>query len=105
MLAIMINKAKENGQVPGLIPHLVDGGVSILQYVHDIIIFLEHDLEKALNMKLVLCIFKQLSGLKITRFFCCFGKAKEVMDQYRQLFGCESGSSTFQVFGDTDSFL
>jgi hypothetical protein len=65
MLAIMIKRAKEDGQVSGLIPHLVDGGVSILQYADDTIIFLEHDLEKALNMKLVLCIFEQLSRLKI----------------------------------------
>jgi hypothetical protein len=57
MLAI-ISRAKEGGHVSGLIPHLVDGGVSILQYDDDIIIFLEHDLEKALNMKLVLCIFE-----------------------------------------------
>jgi hypothetical protein len=30
MLAILISRAKEDGQVDGLIPHLVDGGVSIL---------------------------------------------------------------------------
>jgi hypothetical protein len=54
MLAIIINRAKEDGQVNGLIPHLVDGGVSILQYADDKIIFLDHDLEKALNMKLIL---------------------------------------------------
>ena len=65
MLAILINRAKEDGQVSGLIPHLVGGGVSILQYADDTIIFMEHDLEKALNMKLILCIFEQLSGLKI----------------------------------------
>ena len=29
MLAILSNKAKEDGQVAGLIPHLVEGGVSI----------------------------------------------------------------------------
>jgi hypothetical protein len=39
--------------------------VSILQYADDTIIFLKHDLEKALNMKLVLCTFEQLSVLKI----------------------------------------
>jgi hypothetical protein len=53
MIAIMINRAKEDGQVSGLFPHLVDGGVSILEYADDTIIFLEHDLEKDLNMKLV----------------------------------------------------
>jgi hypothetical protein len=65
MLAILISRAKEDGQVDGLIPHLVDGGVSILQYANDTIIFMQHDSEKVLNMKLVLCIFEQLSGLKI----------------------------------------
>ena len=65
MLAVLIARAKEDGQVGGLIPHLVDGGVSILQYADDTILFLEHDLEKAVNMKLILSIFEQLSGLKI----------------------------------------
>jgi hypothetical protein len=50
MLAIMIVRANDDGQVDGLIPHLVDGGVSILQYDDDTIIFMEHYLEKELNM-------------------------------------------------------
>ena len=78
MLAILIARAKEDGQVGGLIPHLVEGGVSILQYADDTILFLEHDLDKAVNMKLIICIFEQLSGLKInfhkSEIFC-FGKA------------------------------
>jgi retron-type reverse transcriptase len=89
MLAIIINRAKEDGQVSGLIPHLVDGGVLVLQYADDTIIFLEHDLEKVLNMKLMLCIFEKLSRLKIIFhksevFF--FGKAKEVQDKYKTSF-------------------
>jgi hypothetical protein len=39
MLAILIGRAKDNGQVGGLIPHLVEGGISILQYVDDTIFF------------------------------------------------------------------
>src|SRR5438105_6792406 len=65
MLAILIARAKEDGQVGGLLPHLVEGGVSILQYADDTILFMEHDLEKTVNMKLILCIFEQLSGLKL----------------------------------------
>jgi ABC-type proline/glycine betaine transport system ATPase subunit len=57
IIAILIARDKKDGQVNGLIPHLVDGGVSILQYADDTIIFMEHDIEKALNMKLILCIF------------------------------------------------
>ena len=83
MLAILIGRAKEDGQVGGLIPHLVDGGVSILQYADDTIILMEHDLAKARNMKLVLCLFEQLSGLKInfhkSELFC-FGRAIEEQD-------------------------
>jgi hypothetical protein len=64
MLAILIAQAKEDGQVGGLIPHLVEGGVSILHYADDTVLFMEHDLVKAVNMKLVLCIFEQQYGLK-----------------------------------------
>jgi hypothetical protein len=49
ILAIIIQRAKEDGQVEGLIPHLVDGGVSILQYADDTIIFMENNLEKGIE--------------------------------------------------------
>jgi hypothetical protein len=65
MLAIIIARAKEEGHVQSMIPHLVDGGVSILRYADDTILFMEHDTAKAVNMKLILCIFEQLLGLKI----------------------------------------
>jgi hypothetical protein len=102
MLAILIMRAKEDGQVGGLIPHLVDGGVSILQYADDTILFLEHDIAKAVNMKLILAFFEQLSGLKINYHkseLYCFGKAVEVRDQYRNIFGCEIGSLPFKYLG------
>jgi hypothetical protein len=69
MLAILIAKSKEDCQVNGRIPHIVDGGMAILQYADGTIIFIEHDIHKVLNMKLILCIFKQLSGLKINFLF------------------------------------
>jgi hypothetical protein len=63
---------------------------------------MEHDLEKAVNMKLILCIFEQLSGLKInfhkSELFC-FGRAKESEDEYRDLFRCEIGSMPFKYLG------
>ena len=102
MLAILIARAKEDGQVGGLIPHLVESGISILQYADDTILFMEHDLAKAVNMKLILCIFEQLSGLKINFHkseIYCFGKAKEEESQYKQIFGCEAGSLPFKYLG------
>jgi hypothetical protein len=64
MLAILIAKAKEVDQVEGVIPHLVQDGLSILQYADDTVIFMSHDLDKDVNMKLILSTFEQLFGAK-----------------------------------------
>ena len=65
----------------GVAPHFVDGGLSILQYADDTILFMDHDIEKATNMKMLLCAFEQLSCLKInfhkSEIFY-FGEAKEM---------------------------
>jgi retron-type reverse transcriptase len=80
MLAILIKRAKSKGQIEGVISHLVDDGLSILQYANDTILFMEHNLEKARNMKLLLRAFEELSGLKInfhkSEVFY-FGEAKD----------------------------
>jgi hypothetical protein len=38
MLTILINRAKGEGHISGVIPNLVDDGLSILQYAHDTIL-------------------------------------------------------------------
>jgi hypothetical protein len=66
---------------------LVEGGVSILQY-DDSILFLEHDLEKGVNIKLILCIVEQLSGFKMNfhkSAIFSFGKAKDMEHQYKKI--------------------
>jgi hypothetical protein len=102
MLALLINRAKIDGQIRGVLPHLVDDGMSILQYANDIIIFLDHDLEQAKNLKLLLCDFEQLSGLKInfhkSEVFC-YGAAREMESSYTSLFGCNSGDYPFRYLG------
>ena len=102
MLATLITRARDNEQFRGLVPHLVDGGLSILQYADDTILFLENDVGHARNLKLVLCAFEKLSGLKInfhkSELFC-FGEAKEKVGEYVQLFGCQEGSFPFKYLG------
>ncbi|WVZ75253.1 hypothetical protein U9M48_023327 [Paspalum notatum var. saurae] len=102
MLAILINRAKEHGQVSGVVPHLIDGGLSILQYADDTIIFMENDLEKARNMKLLLCAFEQVSGLKINFHkseILCFGNARDSLESYLELFGCKQGDFPIKYLG------
>ena len=45
MFAIILARAKEDGQVKGVVPNLIDGGLSILQYADDTGIFVDHDIE------------------------------------------------------------
>jgi hypothetical protein len=59
MLIILIKRAKEDEQINKIILHLVDDRLSILQYVNDTIIFLDHNLEQAKNIKLLFSVFKQ----------------------------------------------
>jgi hypothetical protein len=102
MLAIIIERAKTDGFIEGLIPHLVDGGLSILQYADDTILFMKHDLEKAQNLKLILSAFELLSGLKInfhkSELFC-FGEAQDEVNAYAELFGCGQGQFPMRYLG------
>src|SRR5438132_1191159 len=102
MLSILIKRAKEQGQVGGVVPHLIDEGLSILQYADDTIIFMENGLEKARNMKLLLCAFEQISGLKInfhkSELFC-FGDTQDSLETYMDLFGCKQGDLPIKYLG------
>jgi hypothetical protein len=103
MLAVMIERAKSEGQIEGVIPHLVDdGGLSILQYVDDTILFIDHDIEKARNLKLILSVFEQLSGLKIDfhkSVLFYFGEAQDNVAEYAELFGCGQGQFPIRYLG------
>jgi hypothetical protein len=86
----------------GFIPHLVDGGFSILQYADDTILFMEHDIKKAMNLKLILSAFEQLSGLKINFHkseLYCFSEAQDQVDLYADLFGCGQGQFPIKYLG------
>ena len=82
--------------------HLVDEGLSVLQYADDTVIFMDNDLERAKNMKLLLCAFEQLLGLKInfhkSELFC-YEAAKANQFDYEQIFGCDLGSFPFRYLG------
>jgi hypothetical protein len=98
MLALLINWAKEDGQNRGLVQHLVDGGIFILQHADDTILVME----QASNMKLLLCAFEILSGLKINFYkneLFCYGEAKQMEGHYTNIFGCGLGQYPFRYLG------
>jgi hypothetical protein len=63
---------------------------------------MDHDLDKARNLKLILPAFEQFSGLKInfhkSELFC-FGEAKDDTNLYADLFGCGLGSFPISYLG------
>jgi hypothetical protein len=65
-------------------------------------VFLDHNLEHARNIKLLLTLFEQMSGLKInfhkSELFC-YGLAKEYDLHYSLIFGCGIGSMPFKYLG------
>jgi hypothetical protein len=63
---------------------------------------MDHDLEKARNLKTIIYAFEQVSGLKINFHksnIVCYGRAKESEHQYAELFGCIPGSVPFKYLG------
>jgi hypothetical protein len=63
---------------------------------------MENDLGQAANMKLLLCAFEQLSGLKINFHkieVFCYGEGKEMEGLYTNLFECDLGQYPFRYLG------
>jgi hypothetical protein len=73
-----------------------------LQYADDTIFLLDEGLENARNLKFMLCLFEQMSGLKINFIkseVYCFGGCKNVVESYEEIFTCKSGDLPLRYLG------
>lgn len=61
----MITKARDDGLIKGLIPELVEGGLTHLQYVDGIVLFFETNNQSIAHVKFLLYRFERMYGLKI----------------------------------------
>lgn len=64
-LTRMVLRAQENGLITRIAADLIPNGIAILQYADDIVLCISHDIEKAINLKLLLYLFEFMSRLKI----------------------------------------
>lgn len=100
-LTLLINRAVNCELLDGLGIN-DDNKVAILQYADDTIFLIPDNLSFARNLKFILCLFEQLSGLKInfnkSEVFC-FGKAVEKKNQYSQIFTCKVGVLPMKYLG------
>jgi hypothetical protein len=65
VLSSMIDVASRVGHIKGVVSHLIQGGVTHLQYADDAILLLELEDNSLANLKFLLIAFELLSGLKI----------------------------------------
>jgi hypothetical protein len=101
-LACMVHRAKDEGIISGLIPHIIPNGCCCLQYADDTIFLIKDDLEGARNLKFILCLFEQMSGLKInfhkSEIFC-LGEAVDKEFWYADIFTCPSNCLPMKYLG------
>lgn len=84
-VSCLIKKAQYEGLIIGLIAHIVERWVACLQYADDTVFLLQDDLTGAKNLKFILLVFEQMSGLKINFYkseVLCFGSTLDVKELY-----------------------
>jgi hypothetical protein len=80
----------------------VENGVAILQYADDTVLCVEHDPEKALNLKLLLYMFELMSGLKINyqkSESLCVGGDDNILMTYADIFNSQIGHFPMKYLG------
>lgn len=102
MLAVLVDRAKDNDLIKPLIPNLLDDGLFILQYADDTIFMFQDDLDCARNLKNLLSIFEHLSGLKINFLkseIIYRGQAKNRKVESTSILTCIEGEFPFKYLG------
>jgi hypothetical protein len=88
--------------VLGMIEHMILKGIAILQFANDMILCLKDDLTMARNVKLLLYMYEQMSGLKIN-----FEKIEVILIRgdnnvaslYVEIFNCQVGIFPIKYLG------
>ena len=94
VLAKMVHMGQNSQLIRGLILEYIEGGIALLQYADDTILCIQDDMEVAQNLKLLLYLYENMSGLKIN-----FSKNEVIMisqnDEkslnYAEMFNCATG--------------
>jgi hypothetical protein len=105
-LDAILSKARVAGHIKGVVPHLIPGGVSHLQYADDTMILLQNTESGIRNLKFILLCFELLSGMKINFHkseVIVMGASPEEEERVSRLLNCKRGSFPFTYLGFTMS--
>ena len=93
-LSAVLDKAVQKQRLVGVLPHLIHGGISHIQYADDTIIMIDGSDQSILNLKLILYYFEWLSGLKInfhkSEVFV-FGADRSEKERMANMLNCKLG--------------
>jgi hypothetical protein len=98
----MLTRAKEAGHFAGVVPHLIEGGVSHLQYADDTIILIQNTQLGITNLKFLLICFELLSGMKINFHkseVLVLGAPQAEQARVANLLNCTQGTLPFKYLG------
>jgi hypothetical protein len=98
----MSENAKNSGQIKGLMPHLIEGGITHLQYADDTTIFMEMEEQTVVNVKFLLYCFENMSGLKINyqkSEVYVLGCTKEEEIKVAEMLNCNVGQLPMKYLG------
>ena len=106
-LGTMITAAKDAGHLRGLVPHLIEGGITHLQYADDTVLFLELEEASIATIKFLLYCYEAMSGLKINyekSEVLVLGVDQEEQERVAHLFNCQVGDFPMKYLGIPVSF-
>lgn len=101
-LAVIMEKAKNEGIVKRVLSTQNNMGVNMLQYADNTIFLLKDDIESAKNLKFILYAFEQMSGLTINchkRELFLFEEANNKRGEYIEFFTCGMGVLPMKYLG------
>lgn len=102
VLVYTLDQAKNNGQLVGVVPHLIQGGLTHIQYAGDIVIMMSCEERSITNMKFLLYCFEWMSGQKINYHkseVIVFGVEDEVESSIANALNCNVGSLAMIYLG------
>ena len=101
-LDLILRKAKHKGHIKGVVPELIPGGLTHLQYADDTVILMNLDDQTLSNMKFLLYCFEWVTGLKINYHkseVLVFGADSEEQQRVANILNCKVGTLPMHYLG------
>jgi hypothetical protein len=101
-VSTMLSRANTTGHIKGVVPHLMPGGITHLQYADDTLILIQYDEQQLINLKFLLLCFEEMSGQKINYLKCeviVMNHPREVEQRVADILNCKLGAFPFIYLG------